>query len=253
VSPTAVSLIAFAIIFGGAFVGVFLRNALPEHHLADDAKDVMRLGTGLIGTIAALVLGLLIASAKSTYDTQNSNITRLTAEIILLDQLLLQYGPETHTARDLLRRTVGPLVEGIWREISSETAPFEASSAGELAFAKIRELAPQSEAQRLLKDRAIQISTEFAQTRLLLFAQGHSSIPMPFLAVLVFWLTIIFASFSLFSRLNLTLIAALFVFALSASGAIYLILELSQPFTGLMQISSAPLRNALAPLTTAAH
>src|SRR6516164_9208815 len=107
---------------------------------------------------------------------------------------------------------------------------------------------PETDAQRSLKTRALQITADLAQTRLLLFAQADSSIPMPFLAVLVLWLTIIFASFGLFSRLNPIVIAALFIFALSASGVIFLLLELGQPFEGLLQISSAPLRNALAPL-----
>ena len=83
-------MIAFAIILGGAFVGAFLRNALPGHHLADDAKDIVRLGAGLVGTIAALVLGLLIASAKTSYETQSNQVQHLTAEFVLLDQLLAQ-------------------------------------------------------------------------------------------------------------------------------------------------------------------
>jgi Protein of unknown function (DUF4239) len=243
-----VSLITLAITFGGAFVGM----AMPGQQLAEDTKDVVRLGTGLVGTIAALVLGLLIASAKSSYDTQNSQVRQITADIILVDLLLTQYGSEAHTARDLLRRAVGPLVERIWHEGSSQSAkdgPFESSRAAEVAYAAIQELSPQTDAQRALKARALQISTDLAQTRLLLFTQADSSIPMPFLTVLVLWLTIIFASFGLFSRLNPTVIAALLIFALSASGAIFLILELSQPFEGLMEISSAPLRNALTPLS----
>jgi hypothetical protein len=251
VSALAVSLIAFAVIFCGAFLGAFLRRALPERHLAEDAKDVVRLGTGLVGTIAALVLGLLIASAKSSYDTQSGEVEHLTADIILLDQLLAQYGPEARPIRELTRRAVPPLVERIWGENTSAAAtkaPFTATSAAEEAFAKIGELAPQTEAQRSLKTRMIQVSSDLAQTRLALFVQAGSSIPAPFLVILVFWLTIIFASFSLFSRLNPTLVVVLFVFALSAGGAIYLVLELSQPFAGLMQISSAPLRNVLAPL-----
>jgi Protein of unknown function (DUF4239) len=146
---------------------------------------------------------------------------------------------------------IGPLVQRIWREKNSEggkETPFEATAVAETVYAKIAELSPQNEAQRSLKARAIQASIDLAQTRLVLFARASGSIPMPFLAVLVFWLTIIFASFSLFSRLNPTLIAVLFVFALSASGAFFLVLELSQPFAGLMQISAPPLRNALAPL-----
>ena len=250
-SSVVVSAIAFAVIFAGAFLGALLRRALPQHHLADDAKDVVRLGTGLVATIAALVLGLLIAAAKSSFDTQSTQVRGMTANIILLDRVLAQYGPEARPARELLRRAIDPLAERIWRENSSATArdaPFADAPEAAIVIAKIQDLAPQNDAQRSFKAQAIQTVTEIAQARLLLFEQADSSIPMPFLAVLVFWLTIIFASFSLFARLNPTLVAVLFVFALSASCAVFLILELSQPFAGLMQISSTPLRNALAPL-----
>jgi hypothetical protein len=251
-SPIAVSLIAFAVILGGAFAGTFLRKALPDHHLADDAKDIIRLGAGLIGTIAALVLGLLIASAKSSYDTQSGQVQHLTADVVLLDQLLAQYGPEARPIRQLMRQALGPLVDRLWgvSGAAPKDAPFAATAVSETSFTKIGELAPQTDAQRSLKARAIQVSTDLAQMRLALFVQASSSIPMPFLAVLVFWLAIIFASFSLFSRLNPTLVAALVVFALSASAALFLILEMSEPFAGLMQIPNAPLRNALAPLGT---
>jgi hypothetical protein len=231
--------------------GVFLRNTLPKHHLADDAKDVIRLGTGLIGTISALVLGLLIASANTSYETQRGEVKRMTADIILLDQMLAQYGPQARPGRDFLRRAVTQLVERIWGQNSSPSAapePFVATASSEEAFREFQALEPSSDVQRILKARAIDLSNDVAQTRLLLLEQADNPIPVPFLSVLVFWLAIIFASFSLFARLNATVIAALCVFALSASGAIFLILELSQPFTGLMQISSAPLRNALAPL-----
>ena len=247
-NPVAVALITLVVTFGGAFVGM----ALPGQHLSEDTKDVVRLGTGLVGTIAALVLGLLIASAKTSYDTQNSQVKQMTADIILLDLILAQYGSESHAARDLLRRSADPLVERIWREKSSRSAkdaPFESSPEAAATFTAVQELSPQNDAQRALKARAMQTIGDLAQTRLLLFAQADGSIPMPFLAVLVSWLTIIFASFGLFSRPNPTVIAALFIFALSASGAILLILELSQPFEGLLEISSAPLRNALAPLS----
>ena len=251
VSPLAVSTIVCIVIFGGALFGVALRNLLPGHHLADTAKDVVRLGTGLIATMAALVLGLLIASANTSFQTQSGQVTRVTADLILLDQLLAQYGPETRPVRERLRSAVEPLIERIWREdrLSAATqSSFAASSEAETAFADIFALPAQTEAQRALKTRAIDVTNDIARTRLLLFEQGGDPIPTPFLAVLVFWLAMIFASFSLFSPLNSTLIVALFVFALSASGAIFLILELGQPFDGLMQISSEPLRHALAPL-----
>lgn len=249
-SPLLVSLIAFAIILAGVFAGALLRRSLPKHHLADDAKDVVRLGIGLIGTIAALVLGLLIASAKSSYDTQSAQVQHITADVVLLDQLLAQYGPQARPIRERMRQAIGPLVERLWRQsdAASASTPFAATNVSQDAFARVGELTPQTDVQRSLKERAIQVSTDLAQTRLALFVQAGSSIPMPFLAVLVFWLAVIFASFSLFARLNPTLIAGLVVFALSASAALFLILEMSEPFTGLMQIPSAPLRNALAPL-----
>src|ERR1700693_5806779 len=118
-SAIALSCIAFGGISSGALLCMFLRNTLPGHHLSTDAKDVVRLGAGLVGTIAALVLGLLIASAKSSFDTQNTQVKQVTANIILVDQLLAQYGPETAAARKLLRSGVDTMVARIWHETGS--------------------------------------------------------------------------------------------------------------------------------------
>jgi Protein of unknown function (DUF4239) len=252
-NPMALSLIAFACVFGGALLGMFLRSRLPGHHLKGDTKDVVRLGTGLIGTIAALVLGLLIASANSTYETQSGQVRQLTANIVLLDRTLAQYGPETDSLRNLLRHAVATLADRIWRENGSDSGnaeAFEASAAALSFYDEILKLSPRNESQRSLQARAIDASTDLAKTRLLLFAKAGGSIPMPFLVILISWLTIIFASFSLFADNNATTIIALGLFALSAAASIFLILELSQPFTGLMMISSEPLRNALGPLTS---
>jgi hypothetical protein len=245
------SMIVFACVLGGAFLGMVLRNRLPERHLSAATKDVVRLGTGLIGTIAALVLGLLIASANSTYQTQSSQIQQLTANVVLLDSTLAQYGAETDMARNLLRRAVAAMADRIWSENgpdTKKTEPFEASVAGVSFYDEITNLSPRNDMQRSLQARAIGAAQDLAKTRLLLFAEAGMTIPMPFLVVLVSWLAIIFASFSLFADNNATTIGALSVFALSASASIFLILELSQPFTGLMMLSSAPLRSALAPL-----
>ena len=245
------SLIAFVLIAAGGFIGVLLRNLLPEHHLSADSKDVIRLGSGLIATIAALVLSLLITSAKSSFDAQSNQIKDITANIVLVDYLLAEYGPESHAVRDLARRAVVVLVNRIWRENGSGTlwtAPFGPTDEAERTFAKLQELSPQNDTQRYIKGRVIETFTQIARSRLILFEYSGSSLPLPFLAVLIFWLAVIFASFSLFSRLSATAVVALSIFALSASGAIFLILEMNQPFTGLMQISKLPLLNALAPL-----
>ena len=251
-SPLLMSVIVFACVLGGAFLGMFLRNTLPKHHLSEATKDVVKLGTGLIGTITGLVLGLLIASANSTFETQSSQVQQMTANIVVLDQTLAQYGPEAVSIRNMMRRVVTSMGDRIWRENSStsgELAPFEASAAALSLFDEILKLSPQNERQRSLQARAIGTLQEIGKTRLLLFAEAGAAIPMPFLVVLIFWLAIIFASFSLFADNNATTVVALGVFALSASAAIFLILELGQPFTGLMRISSEPLRNALAPLS----
>jgi hypothetical protein len=252
VSPLLVSLIVFACVLGGAFLGIFLRNTLPKHHLSEATKDVVKLGTGLIGTITGLVLGLLIASANNTYETEGSQVQQMTANIVVLDQTLAQYGPEAVSIRNLMRRAVASMADRIWRENSSpsgELAPFEASAVALSLFDEILKLSPQNERQRSLQARAIGTLQEIGKTRLLLFSEAGSAIPVPFLVVLIFWLAIIFASFSLFADNNATTVVALCIFALSASAAIFLILELGQPFAGLMRISSEPLRNALAPLS----
>jgi hypothetical protein len=250
-TPLLMSLIAFAVIFSGTFLGMFVRRKLPEHHLSGDTKDVVRLGTGLIGTLAALVLGLLISSANSTYEAQSIQVKQLIAGVVLLDRTLVLYGPESGSARNLLRQSVGTLADRIWRENrggSGTAEPFVESASAASLYNDIQKLSPRDEAQRSLQARAIEATIDLGKTRLLLFAKAGGSIPMPFLVVLISWLTIIFASFSLFADNNATTIVALCVFALSASASLFLILELSQPFTGLMMISSEPLRNALAPL-----
>src|SRR5438445_5918877 len=156
-SAIALSCITFICISGGVLLGMFLRNTLAEHHLSTDAKDVVRLGTGLIGTIAALVLGLLIASAKSSYDTQSTQVTHMTSNIVLLDNLLTEYGPETNALRNLLRRGVVVLADRMWRENSSDVTkanPFAASSESETFFAKLQQLSSQNDSQRSLQAMA---------------------------------------------------------------------------------------------------
>jgi hypothetical protein len=246
-----ISEVAFAIIFSGALLGMLLRFVLPEPHLNSDTKDVVRLSTGLIATLSALVLGLLVASAQASYQTQANQIRQITANVILLDNILARAGPQAQPLRVLLRSGVDILVERIWGARGAAPAnaavPFQASAQSDQFFDKLLELTPQNDAQRQMQSRAIQITTDLAQTRIL-FAQSDSAIPKPFMAVLVFWITMIFVSFGLFARPNLTIVAALLVSALSASSAILLILDLSHPFSGLITISSAPLSHALAAL-----
>ena len=246
-STLAISLVAFAFVFGGALLG--MHATLPEGHLREDAKDVIRLSSGLIGTMAALVLGLLIASAKTSYDARNTQIKQITADTILLDGLLEHYGPEAHILRVGLRNAIPAMVDRIWSEHENgKSEPFKATAEGQALVDKIHELKPDTEPKRALQLQILNAAAELEKTRLSLFAQAHRSIPMPFLAILIFWLTIIFASFGLFARASPIVIITFFVSTLSVAGAIFLILEMDQPLSGLLQISSQPLRYALAPL-----
>jgi hypothetical protein len=248
-STLALSCLIFVLTLGAILLGALLRRVLPEHHLSKNSQDVVWISVGVIATIAALVLGLLIAAAKSSFDTQSTQITQITADIILLDNLLAEYGPEARPIREQMRSLIGPFADRLWREKQVSTAaPFELSVSGEKAYLAIHALSPQNDLQRSLQSRAAQVSTDLVQTRLTLFAESGNVIPTPFLVILVLWIVIIIASFSLFSDLNVTVFTCLSLFALSASCAIFLILELSKPFSGLMMISSEPLRHALAPL-----
>lgn len=248
-SSITTSLIVLACIFGGALFGILLHAVLPKHHLSNETKDIVKLGMGLVGTMAALVLGLLVASAKGYYDAQTAAVTQLAANVSLLDRVLAHYGPETKDDRDLFRGVVSRVLDQMWSEdrtSASASAPLAAG--GEILYDKIQGLAPKNDAQRSLQGQALSIAMDIGKTRLLMYAQRTTSVSMPLLVVLVLWLTVIFISFGLFAPANGTAVSSLLVSALSVSGAILLILEMYSPYSGFIAISSAPLRAALAHL-----
>ena len=202
----------------------------------------------LVGTTLALVLGLLIASGKGFYDTQSSEVTQLAADVVLLDKILIHYGPETKEIRELLRGSVARIVDVTWARDGSDKTHFAPSATSEAPFDRIQELSPQNDNQRFLQSQALSMAIKLGQTRSLMVAQKTSSVPMPLLAILVFWLTLLFMSFGLFVRANVTVVVSLFASALAVCAAIFLILEMYQPYSGLIRVSSAPLRAALAQL-----
>lgn len=243
--------IVFACTFGGALLGMYLRRILPESHWSSESKDVVKMGTGLLATLAALVLGLLVASAKNSYDTQRTGFQQLSTNLIVLDRSLKFYGPETQEIRELLRRAVALLLEHRWPTDGSRGRGMDAPEISESAIAfytAIRDLSPKTEYQKTIQAQALAVSTDLARTRWQLSQADESSIPGPFLFVLIFWLTVLFTTFGLFSPRNTTVIAVLFICALSVAGALFLITELDRPFNGMIQISSKPLRDALGQL-----
>jgi len=231
-------------VFGAGLLGMLLRSALPDHHLTSDSKDAVKVGMGLVGTMAALVLGLLVASAKGNYDSQGAAVTQLAANVAILDRVLSHYGPETQDAREVLRHGVTGFIDGIW----SKGGPSSAPGGSEILYEKVQELSPKDDRQRTLQSQAMSTVMSLAQTRWLMYEQGITSVSMPLLVVLVLWLSLILASFGLFAPVNGTVITSLGVCALSVSAAIFLILEMYSPFSGMIQISSAPLQAALTQL-----
>lgn len=249
-SPMTISWIVFGCVFGGSLAGMLIHRIVPEHHLGADSKDVMKLAMGVLATMSALVLALLISSAKTSHDTQSNEITQMAADFIQLDRVLAHYGPETKDARALLYATVAQGL-GQAQSVSGHSQALDSAattSSADSFFEKIQQLQPRSDFQRSLYAQAMQISAELSRNRSLLLEQTAGSIPMPFLVVLIFWLSMLFTGFGIFAPSNSTVIGVLLVCALSIAGAIFLILEMDRPFEGLIQISSAPLRNALAHL-----
>jgi hypothetical protein len=249
-NPLTIAAIIFACIFGAALLAMRLRSMLPEHHLSTDTKDTVKLAMGLVATMAALVLGLLVASAKGAYDTQKDAVVQMAGKIAFLDRILAHYGPDAAQARAMLKHAVEGALARIWPRNKSEEAQLAPNLAiGDALYEAIQNLAPQNDSQRLIKSQALAIAFDVGQMRWLLFERAGSSISAPLLVIVVFWLAILFFSFGLFGASNSTALAALLVAALSVSGALFLILELDHPFGGLIRISSQPVRNVLEHLT----
>lgn len=246
-----IALIVFVCVFGSSLVGMWARAILPPHHLSDQSISVVKMATGLIATMAALVLGLLVSSAKGTFDTTSAELVQNSASVIHLDRVLAKYGPETREVRGLLK--------GIYAEKIQILGARDAALVSRLgdaeAVAKLEEfqrtleaLAPRDDQQRQLKAQALQIVDNVFAARWLALLQMKSTIPISLLIVLVLWLSIVFGTFGMFADRNGTIIAALMMCALSTAGAIFLIEEMSTPLNGMVTVSLAPMRDALAHL-----
>jgi hypothetical protein len=247
-NPTLMSIVIIVCAVGGAHLGMAVRKRLPEHHLNGDTREVVKLGAGLIATLTALVLGLLVSSAKDTLDTMNRELTQDGAKIILLDRTLANYGPDTKEIRDHLRNHLADTLKLLWHEEVPDTAALkkaEDSHPLEKFQAGLRALSPRSDAQRQLQSQALQLSHELAQSRWLLIETTQRELPHAFLVVLLLWLTILYVCYGLISPRNGTVRVVYFISALSIAGAVFLILEMSTPLSGIIKVSSAPLQKAL--------
>lgn len=243
-----ISLITLLCLAAGFGLGLWLQHRLPGHHLSKESQDTIKLGAGMVTTMSALVLGLLVSSAKNSFDSVNNSIAQSGARVIQLDLLLSQYGPETRNVRDRLKAYVSARVEAVWGKPTGAVSGLKSveKSNSILEFhASLRNLTPQTELQKSLLNQVFQVAGEMQQSRLLVLEEQQDSLPTVFLVLLVGWLGMLFLSFGLFSPRNPTVFAVMLLCAISVASAVFLILEMSHPLDGLIKVSPAPLLKAL--------
>jgi hypothetical protein len=235
------------LVFVGSLCGRFLRYLLPDDHLNEHARDVVKLVSGLIATMAALMLGLLINSANNSLDTMSNELSQASATIVELDQTLASYGPETAELRQLLRKIVDAVLEKIGPENilkEENTEKIDVTKVLRTIQSKLRSLSPKNDSQAILQSQAFQEVNQLTHSRLLLLEHKKRHISDILLYVLIFWLIVIFVSFGLLAPRNKTLIGVLFICALAVSAAVFILMEMNSPYKGFFNVSAAPLRSA---------
>lgn len=241
-----VSAVVFAVVFGGALAGMRLQRVLPENQLGPDAKDVIRLAVGLLVTMTALVLGMLVSAANTSYQERKDQLTEMASDFVGVDRLLASYGPQTLSARAGLRALAESSLDRIWPSQASQESQLKPIDNGQLIYDQLQMLVPKDDAQAAVKAAAISGAISLRRTYWLMFlGSEESSLSIPLLAVVVSWLTAIFISFGLFAPRSHTVFVTLVACALGVSAAIFIIMAMYAPFSGVMKISSLPIRDAL--------
>ncbi len=242
-----ISSIVFAAVFSGGLAGLALGGLLAGSLLGSDAtKDIIKLATGLLVTMTALVLGMLVSSANSSYQDRKNELAEMASDFVVLDQVLATYGSETQVIRDELRRLAENSLERIWPSQASRQPQLRPGDRGQVLYHQIQILAPKNDTQIAAKTVAISAADSMRRTYFLMFLKSEqNSLSFPLLAVLVAWLTVIFIGFGLLAPRNDTIITTLVVCALAVSGAIFIIMAMYKPFSGIMRISPSPIHDAL--------
>jgi hypothetical protein len=259
--PLTIGLGVAACAFGGAMLGMLAGVILPKHHLSAESKDVIKVVMAMTATISALVVSLMISTAKASFDEKDNQLRQQAAYTILLDRLMAQYGPETKEARIQLRGMTEDKLRTVWGEALNPSRD-NPDADSELDLNVLRErnfgietlqqrllmLSPKNEIQKALKEKALDVSYKIAEGQWLLLEQLSSKLQWIFIALVTFWLAIVFMSFGVFAPRNMSVVSALFVGALSVGAALYIITELDSPYDGYITISSEPIRTAIGQL-----
>ncbi|WP_246687592.1 DUF4239 domain-containing protein [Mesorhizobium sp. B3-1-7] len=242
----------FACLAGASLVSLMVHERFPAHHLRDDTSAVVRLAANLFVVMSSLMLGLMINSAKNTFESINGNVHTFATEIILLDRTLRHYGPEADSARQSLAAYVQRVVDTSTADSDTTVVPNRLS---ELLLYQVGDilagLTPADAKQTAAQQAATQQLQKLIEQRWILAEQSEGAIPAPLIVLLVAWLTLIFASFGFRAPHNGTVVFTCLVSgALAAAAAVYLIIDMDSPFSGPIQVSPTPLQRALAELTT---
>ncbi len=240
-----VSSSVFVVVFSGALVGMRFRRVLPQDQLGPEVKDVIRLATGLLVTMTALVLGMLVSTANSSYQDRKNELAEMGSNFVQVDSLLASYGPDTDAIRMELRGLAESGLERVWPSHAPQ-ASMRPGENGQFFYDHVQSLVPRNDTQVAVKAAAISAAVNLRHTYWLMFlGTEQSSLSFPLLLVVVSWLTFIFISFGLFAPGNRAVFVTLVACALAVSAAVFIIMAMYTPFSGIMQISSTPIRDAL--------
>jgi hypothetical protein len=250
-SSQAIALVMFGCVLASTLIAMWIARRLPEQHLNSDSREVVKLGLGVIGTLTALVLGLLVASTKGTYDAQSATVKEIAAQVAVADRILDRFGPGAEDARAKLRLLADTLLNQVWPQEKTEKVEVVGGPtrlAGEAFYESVMQLDPKTDSQRLLKSRAQDVVVGMAPLRQRLVVNSERSIPVALLAVLGIWQSALFAGFGLLAPRNGTAITVLILCMVSVSVALFLVLELDRPFEGIVRVSDTPLRAVISQL-----
>ncbi len=241
--PILIFFVVLACTFGATVIALYCASSLPKEHLTGTSKEVIHAFMAVVALLAAVILGLLMYAAKTAFDNKDAEFRHATAKLVLLDRVLVHYGPEVANARKQLRAAVErKLAEAEPRPKVSKQGGFAVI---ELVQDELRSLTPANDSQRWLQKRALDLSGEIAESRWFLVEDLDSTMPIPFLVVLIFWLALIFFCYGLFAPRNITVLTISFLCAVSLAASVYLVLEMDNSLDGPIRISVEPLRKAL--------
>jgi len=246
-----IGFVSFVAIFGGVLVGRFAARRLPSRHLSAETQSAVTVSVAVIGTLSALVLGLMISAANSSFSARSDEIRQLSLQLIRVDRNLRRYGPEANAVRTKLHAWAQVKIQQLFPK---KGQPQPSSNAAIVMLEGVQDallaLTPTNERQKYLHTLCLTLSSKIIQARWVLEIRAGHSIPAPFLALLIFWLAIVFASFGLFAPGNPTAMIALLLCSIAVAGVIALIEDLDNPGSGFIRLPADPLRKALVEITS---